>query len=119
MDDEGICLGAGLVAKVAAIMERLEVAGLAETVQIHGLVGERSNRRNANIHRNGKEATAARASSDLRVVEDGPIFQGERRHRHREEEEEDRELHGAAFAQKMGCVDWEWRKSRTGEKKEL
>jgi hypothetical protein len=89
MDGEGICLGAGLVVKVAAIMERLEVAGLAETVQIYGPVGEQSNRRNANIHRNGKEATAARASSDLRVVEDGSIFQGERRHRHRKEEEED------------------------------
>jgi hypothetical protein len=76
VDGEGICLGAGLVTKVAPIVERLEVAGLAETVQVHGLVGEWSDRRNANVLCNGKEAAATRASSNLGVVENRPIFRG-------------------------------------------
>jgi hypothetical protein len=84
VNGEGICLGAGLMAKGAAIVERLEVVGLAKTVQVHGLVGEWSKRRDANVLRNGENTAAVCISSSFRVIEDRPVLQGQRHHRHRE-----------------------------------
>jgi hypothetical protein len=103
VDGEGVDDGAGLVADVAAVVECLEVGGLAEAVQVGGLVGDRSNWWNADALRNGEIAAPASASSDLRVVDDEPVLQGKRRHDYREEEEES-ELHGADFGRRRALL---------------
>jgi hypothetical protein len=74
MDGEGVDGGAGFVADVAAVVAGLEVEVLAETVQVDGSVGGRSNWRNAAALCNGEDATPASASSNLRVVDDKPVL---------------------------------------------
>jgi hypothetical protein len=99
VDGEGVDDGADLVADIAAVVECLEVGGLAEAVLIGGLVGGRSNWWNADALRNVENGAPASASSDLRVVDDGPVRQGKHRHNYREVEEESK-LHGADFGRR-------------------
>jgi hypothetical protein len=103
VDGEGVDDGAGLVADVTAVVKCLEVGGPAEAVQVGGLVGGQSNWWNADALRNGENAAPPSASSDLRVVDDGPVLQGKHRHDYREEEEES-ELHGSDFGRRCALL---------------
>jgi hypothetical protein len=101
LDSEGIAVAANVVTYLAAVMKALENGRFAEAVHVLGLIGDYSSRGDALCLCSREDFAEARASSNLRVIEDRQSLQ--RASYDHGKEEEEGELHRGVCSKKTLC----------------
>jgi hypothetical protein len=100
VDGEEVVVAANVVAHFDAGMKALENGRFTEAAHVLCFIGHQSSRRDTLCLCNCEDLAVARASRNLRIIEDRHAFQ-RASHQHRGEEEEESELHRYVCSKKM------------------